>query len=470
MFHVCYFLNIFRTIHRVKREFKNALPQEPVSSNFDLDPAFMILNNERLMIMDWKEYDNETKKWQRVFIITTRELFNHFLQSTYVQTDATFDIASKKHFKQFFTAHGNIQGDSYTVYPMVFAFMTDKSQKLYEKFWMMLGEEAEKHHKEFHFKFHESDFEVTAWKAVEKIFPDVKNHGCFFHLCQSIIRQVKKLQLHDEYTAYEKDGNPVYLFVKILMALAYLPAEEIPSYFNALLDRMIDECEEFPKMLDLYEHFYETYVGSETSESIYPCTFWSVFDSMQSQKTNGAAETFHHYFQEVVAKQNPDFYYVVQELKKRIVEVQAEIQKHLDGHPTTKLKKYVKLEDTIRKIVATRSERKDPAGVLESIARNIDVNTRQSTVRVKAVEPLASSSLQASSKSKKRKTVLSFARKLQNKQSPIKIKNKQKKPSPMYDDEAVDDVSEQQTKKQKIEFVEAFNSSSTFKFEEQVQN
>lgn len=77
-----------------------------------------------------------------------------------------------------------------------------------------------------------TDFELPAIKAFKSVWPDIEPRGCFFHLCQSHIRQIAKKGLKVE---YENTETGLRHFVKSICALVILPATEIFSVFEQLL-------------------------------------------------------------------------------------------------------------------------------------------------------------------------------------------------------------------------------------------
>ena len=77
-----------------------------------------------------------------------------------------------------------------------------------------------------------ADFEAALWIAVEQVFYDAQIQGCVFHWTQAIWQKVQDLGLT---TAYESD-DAVYKYIKQLMALPFLPHENIQPMFCSLKD------------------------------------------------------------------------------------------------------------------------------------------------------------------------------------------------------------------------------------------
>lgn len=69
------------------------------------------------------------------------------------------------------------------------------------------------------------DFEQAAIKAIKQVFPNAKIQGCYFHLKQSLLRNLSQ---HELKTRYENDLQ-FASEIRQLQALAFLPVEEVIS-------------------------------------------------------------------------------------------------------------------------------------------------------------------------------------------------------------------------------------------------
>uniref|UniRef100_H3ACD2 MULE transposase domain-containing protein n=1 Tax=Latimeria chalumnae TaxID=7897 RepID=H3ACD2_LATCH len=66
------------------------------------------------------------------------------------------------------------------------------------------------------------DFESAAMSAFRKAFPDATLRGCYFHLCQSVIRKVQEIGMKE---SYERDPD-FSKAVLCLPALSHVPEED----------------------------------------------------------------------------------------------------------------------------------------------------------------------------------------------------------------------------------------------------
>ncbi|CAF4431310.1 unnamed protein product [Rotaria sp. Silwood2] len=105
-----------------------------------------------------------------------------------------------------------------------------------------------------------SDFEMSLIKAVKQKFPMATHHGCYFHYCQSLYKQVQLLGLG---TAYFEDES-TRLSCRSTMALALLPIELIEDAVHLLEDDSLSEMKDFFKY---FKYQWLTRV---------PPTYWNV--------------------------------------------------------------------------------------------------------------------------------------------------------------------------------------------------
>lgn len=68
---------------------------------------------------------------------------------------------------------------------------------------------------------------VGAWQAVRHVFPGVAMKGCIFHWSQAVWRKVQDLGLVTTY----RERDSVYRYIRHLMALPFLPSNQITDTF-----------------------------------------------------------------------------------------------------------------------------------------------------------------------------------------------------------------------------------------------
>lgn len=80
------------------------------------------------------------------------------------------------------------------------------------------------------------DFEMAAIKSFKKTFPSANIHGCYFHLCQNIMKHVKSNGLESD---YENDQN-FSTVIRMLMALAFVPNDKVKKMCSPILSAIFN--------------------------------------------------------------------------------------------------------------------------------------------------------------------------------------------------------------------------------------
>lgn len=131
------------------------------------------------------------------------------------------------------------------------------------------------------------DFEPAVWKAFKDIFPAVKRKGCCFHWTQAVFRKIQNLGLAPTYRSKRNTAT----FLKELMSLPFLPAEQIPSTFQDFQNLLQPA---HPKPLhQLMQYLEDTWIYGNWTP-----TDWSVYK--MAVRTNNDVEGYHHGLKMVV--------------------------------------------------------------------------------------------------------------------------------------------------------------------------
>lgn len=129
-----------------------------------------------------------------------------------------------------------------------------------------------------------TDFEMAAINAIKVNFPLAEIHLCFFHNGQSVYRHVQWVGLQSQY-----QNDPDFaLQIRMLLALAFLPAHKTAAAFDQLLNTEFysDETESEHKeaIQALLAYVQNTYVyrtarrTGNRSEPLFPPKLWNVYD------------------------------------------------------------------------------------------------------------------------------------------------------------------------------------------------
>ena len=215
------------------------------------------------------------------------------LQNAHVwSSDGTFKAAPRL-WVQVYTIHALVSG---FLIPCAYALLPNKTTETYATMWnairAQVGDEAADAD-----RLLTVDFEQASINAASAAFPRMTFAGCYFHLGQSVYRN---LQQHGLQAKYASDPE-FKLRVKMLSAIAFLPIEDAVAGFD-MLDPLFENDEQ-----DLLGYFERTYVGRRAGAGRRPPLFridlWNVHNRMGAGalRTNNAVEAFHNGFSSGVA-------------------------------------------------------------------------------------------------------------------------------------------------------------------------
>ena len=166
------------------------------------------------------------------------------------------------------------------------------------------------------------DFEAGLWKALRSVFNDPVIHGCAYHFTQALWRKVQELGLQTLYCKRDK----VYKIVKQVLALQFLPHEDIREAFHELSNKVgvIGPIREFMNYVN------ETWL----QHNVWKVDNWSVFG--RSIRTNNDVEGWHHKLKRSAKKGNLPFYLLISLLYSEAKEIPNQVKLVREG----KLKRY----------------------------------------------------------------------------------------------------------------------------------
>uniref|UniRef100_A0A1B0DMJ0 MULE transposase domain-containing protein n=1 Tax=Phlebotomus papatasi TaxID=29031 RepID=A0A1B0DMJ0_PHLPP len=133
--------------------------------------------------------------------------------------------------------------------PLVYVLMTSKKEELYKMMLQELSDFAAENHIELCPEVIITDLELAAINASKHEFPTTTNKACNFHLGQCIWKKIQSLGYASRYGTDEDFS----LKLRHLLALAFLPSNEIPDAFDLLKSLLIPDASE---LLEWFEQNY----------------------------------------------------------------------------------------------------------------------------------------------------------------------------------------------------------------------
>lgn len=206
-----------------------------------------------------------------------------------------------------------------------------------------------------------TDFEIAAIKAVQVVFPETVQKGCFFHLTQSIWKHIQKAGLTRKYGKESDFANQI----RHLAALAYLSAEEIPVAFRLIEEQVLPkEAEEVTAWFQKYyvEGSYKKKRVAATNclklskvPPTFPPQFWSVSSSIEMgiPTTQNCVEIWHHRWNALLGRRKWNLYKTFEEILKEQKTTMDTIEKIISqsaSEPRRRKKQHDK-EEKIRKLL-----------------------------------------------------------------------------------------------------------------------
>jgi len=212
------------------------------------------------------------------------------------------------------------------------------------------------------------DFERGALTAAKKVFRGVDIHGCFFHLCQTIMRRIQNVGLKRK---YEEDSD-FALSMQLLAALAFVPPADVESAFDKLVeeylkgripdssqgedDRTDDEdqdeeagmCmlpEQAQSVVDYFEDCWIRRPSRNTArqKASFDVNLWNCYEQTASglPRTNNSVEAWHRGFETVVDGVHVNLFRMIDALQKENTFVNASWEQNVAREPPTKRRRYL---------------------------------------------------------------------------------------------------------------------------------
>lgn len=198
------------------------------------------------------------------------------------------------------------------------------------------------------------DFESAAMNAFREAYSTAEITGCYFHLCQSVVRKVQEAGLKQE---YESDDE-VRGFVRCLPALSHVPVTDVSDAFDMLVEQMPAN----EKINDVVTYFEHTYIRGRRrpgrtatyGPAIFPVPLWNQHESAGEgvARTTNSVEGWHHSLQSIFMCQHPTLWTFIDGIHKDCQLSKAAYLQSTTGVRQQGKKKYRDLRERVSRAVA----------------------------------------------------------------------------------------------------------------------
>ena len=274
-----------QAVNRVRREKRPKMAEPTSLTGFDLPLALQKTHDgEQFLFHDsGPQYEN------RVIVFATLPGLDLLSSSDDWFCDGTFSTAPNV-FYQIYTIHASIEG---CLIPIVYALLPDKKESTYCRLLSILKVDSPKRVT--------IDFEVAVRNSIIATHQSAQIQFCFFHMSQSVWRHVQSSgNTHN----YNSDLNFREL-IRMLLATAFLPVEDVPTAFELLQGMASEESQ------PIFNYFEDTYIGRLTSQGRQKPRFdmeqWSCHQRVRNDlpRTNNAVESWNSNFVKLVNGKHP---------------------------------------------------------------------------------------------------------------------------------------------------------------------
>ena len=163
--------------------------------------------------------------------------------------------------------------------------------------------------------------------------------------------------------------------LKMLLALAFLPVDEVSDAFDELV------ADYPPEVMPLVNYFEENYVGrrnrrGDRRQPLFPVDMWSVKARQDAglPRTNNQLESWHNAFQGSAETHHPCIFRFIEALRREEALQRTNRTQLLQGRDLTqRMKKYVTMNTRITAV----QQHRDQYGLLQflrALAHNLEIN------------------------------------------------------------------------------------------------
>ena len=246
---------------RRKRRREEEYDPEPANADFLVPEKYQVAkhgeNNVRFLLHDdienVEDEDDNEDHLPRIIVFASDRMLQILQESTTWIMDGTFKVAPRLVF-QLYTIHAVVQrGTGTETYPCVYALLPNKTTETYVRLLNVVRNAQPMQATPTMIMI---DFENASKAAVNQVFPNATVSGCFFHLCQSLWRNIQSNGLVPLYT----EDQEARKILKQLPALAFLPIDDVIHGFDTI-DEELAEPEYEEQIRQIFNYFEDVYIG-----------------------------------------------------------------------------------------------------------------------------------------------------------------------------------------------------------------
>ena len=199
------------------------------------------------------------------------------------------------------------------------------------------------------------DFERAAMNAFSAAYPNANVTGCYFHLCQSVIRKVNDVGLKQEY----ENNVEVSRYVRCLPALAFVPPHDVQEAFEILTDSQPSGVDHLDEVTTYFEH---TYIRGRRRRgrsptygpALFPVETWNQHTGGVDgiARSTNSVEGWHHGIQSLFLCHHPTMWTFMSGLKNDMQRQKSFFLQGVTGVDHPSAKRYRKLNDRVKRAVA----------------------------------------------------------------------------------------------------------------------
>ena len=257
----------------------------------DLPQAYRTTTNGDPFLM----CDSGVGDEERIFIFASQDALQFLVDSEHWYADGTFRVCPEIFF-QLYTIHG--QRDR-RIFPCVFLLLPNKNENTYNRLFEQLFQLVNNLGNGPNDVLVDFERERSTINAFQN--RNIEVQGCFYHPSANIWKYTQYLGLSQRYNQEEEFA----LYIRMLPALAFLPAGDVIEGFEELVDTIRVLYNDVAD--DLLQYFEDTYIGRYRRNAprrppLFAINPWNMFN-----RTDNSVEGWHRSFQGHVSACHPVF-------------------------------------------------------------------------------------------------------------------------------------------------------------------